>query len=211
MFLASADTTMDLKKLADMSDKVIEVSTKMVISISVPESKQQTSYLETKQLREDITRLTEHIECCPSVETIFAHKFPSQVPYQIWQGSSEMQGAAVNDTPIRMYGNKSLTLNLGLRRAVLWIFIAADVQQPIVSAEFLRHFEFLVDMKLCQLRDTLKFRVSCPRHPLLVTPLSPKMPITNISLFSRNFVYSPRCLHHGHLSREALCAVIERD
>ena len=50
---------MDLNKLADMADKVIEVSTTTVASISVPESQQQTSNSEIKQLREDITRLTE--------------------------------------------------------------------------------------------------------------------------------------------------------
>ena len=59
MVLASADTTMDLKKLADMADKVIEVSTTTVASISIPESKQQISNSEIKQVREDITRLTE--------------------------------------------------------------------------------------------------------------------------------------------------------
>ena len=59
MVLASADTTMDLNKLVDMADKVIEVSTTRVASIRVPESQQQTSNSEIKQLREDITRLTE--------------------------------------------------------------------------------------------------------------------------------------------------------
>ena len=43
MVLSSADTTMDLNKLADMADKVIEVSTTTVASVSVPESQQQTS------------------------------------------------------------------------------------------------------------------------------------------------------------------------
>ena len=61
---------------------------------------------------------------------------------------------AVNNTSIRTYGKRSLTLNLGLRRSLPWIFIIADVQKPIIAAEFLRHFGLLVDMKLQQLTDS---------------------------------------------------------
>ena len=61
---------------------------------------------------------------------------------------------AVNDTPIRTFGKHSLTLNLGLRRSLPWIFIIADVQQPILGADFLRHFGLLVDMQQRQLMDT---------------------------------------------------------
>ena len=61
---------------------------------------------------------------------------------------------AVNDTPIRTYGKRSLTLNLGLRRSLPWIFIIADVQKPILVADFLRHFGLLVDMHKRQLVDT---------------------------------------------------------
>ena len=60
---------------------------------------------------------------------------------------------AVNETPIRTYGKRSLTLNLGLRRSLPWIFIIADVQKPILGADFLRHFGLLVDMQHSQLID----------------------------------------------------------
>ncbi len=62
--------------------------------------------------------------------------------------------AAINNTSIRTYGRRSLTLNLGLRRAFSWIFIIADVQKPIIGADFLRGFGLLVDMRQCQLADT---------------------------------------------------------
>ena len=61
---------------------------------------------------------------------------------------------AVNDTPIRTFGKRSLTLNLGLRRSLPWIFIVADVQKPILGADFLRHFGLLVDMQRRRLIDT---------------------------------------------------------
>lgn len=61
---------------------------------------------------------------------------------------------AVNNTSITTYGKRSLTLNLGLRRSFPWIFIIADIQKPIIGADFLRHFGLLVDMRQHQLTDT---------------------------------------------------------
>ena len=53
---------------------------------------------------------------------------------------------AVNDSPIATYGDRLLTVNIGLRRTFQWIFIVADVKQPILGADFLRHYNLLVDM-----------------------------------------------------------------
>ena len=61
---------------------------------------------------------------------------------------------AVNNTPINTYGQRSLTLNLGLRRSLPWIFIVADVQKPILGADFLSHYGLSVDMRKCKLIDT---------------------------------------------------------
>ncbi len=62
---------------------------------------------------------------------------------------------AVNSTPITTYGKQSLTLNLGLRRSFAWIFIIADVQRPILGADFLQHFGLSVDMKHRRLSDAV--------------------------------------------------------
>ena len=61
---------------------------------------------------------------------------------------------AVNNTPIRTYGQRSLTLNLGLRRSLPWVFIIADVQKPILGADFLSHYGLTVDMQHSKLIDT---------------------------------------------------------
>ena len=60
---------------------------------------------------------------------------------------------AVNDTPIPTYGKRSLTLDRGLRCSFQWIFIIADVQKPILGADFLRHFGLLMDMRQHRLID----------------------------------------------------------
>lgn len=40
---------------------------------------------------------------------------------------------AANNTPIVTYGTQSLTLNIGLLRKFQWIFIIADVKNPILG------------------------------------------------------------------------------
>ena len=54
---------------------------------------------------------------------------------------------AVNGTSIPTFGNRSLTLDLGLRRTFRWIFFIADVKKPILRANFFRAYKLLVDMR----------------------------------------------------------------
>lgn len=67
--------------------------------------------------------------------------------------STQVQ-TAVNGSSIPTFGRKSLTLNLGLRRAFKWIFVVADVHKPILGADFLHHFNIMVDLKKKRLVDT---------------------------------------------------------
>lgn len=47
-----------------------------------------------------------------------------------------------NITSIVTYGKRSLTVNLGLRRTFQWVLIAADVQNPILGADFLSYYSY---------------------------------------------------------------------
>ena len=78
---------------------------------------------------------------------------PSQTDRKCPQQNFTLQ--AVNNTSITTYGSQSLTLNLGLRRTFRWIFIIADVQHPILGADFLRNYSLLVDMSHNRLLDSL--------------------------------------------------------
>lgn len=60
---------------------------------------------------------------------------------------------AANQTNIATFGSITLTLNFGLRREFSWRFIIADVGKPIIGADFLAHFELLVDLKNQRLVD----------------------------------------------------------
>ena len=62
---------------------------------------------------------------------------------------------AANGTPIPTYGQRSITLDLGLRRTCRWVFTIANVPTPIIGADFLHHFHFLVDVNKRRLIDPL--------------------------------------------------------
>lgn len=60
---------------------------------------------------------------------------------------------AANGTRIKTYGEKRLTMNLGLRRQFNWRFIIADVKQPIIGADFIVKHGLLIDLKHKKLID----------------------------------------------------------
>ena len=62
---------------------------------------------------------------------------------------------AANNTTIHTYGNRSLTLDLGLRRHFRWVFVIADVKTPILGADFLHAYNLLVDIRHAQLHDAI--------------------------------------------------------
>lgn len=55
---------------------------------------------------------------------------------------------AVNDSPITTYGFATVTVSLGLRREYEWPFIIADVDQPILGADFLSQ-EDIAERETC--------------------------------------------------------------
>ena len=62
---------------------------------------------------------------------------------------------AANGTVIPVYGERSLTVDFHLRRTFRWVFLVAAVQQPIIGADFLEHFNLLVDLRKRRLIDTV--------------------------------------------------------
>jgi cleavage and polyadenylation specificity factor subunit 1 len=59
---------------------------------------------------------------------------------------------AANGSPIRTFGSRQLTLNLGLKRCS-WSFVLADVSRPLIGANFLRHHGLIVDLPNRRLLD----------------------------------------------------------
>ncbi|CAH8547737.1 unnamed protein product [Schistosoma rodhaini] len=60
---------------------------------------------------------------------------------------------AANNSIIKTYGEQSLILDIGLRKRFTWVFIVAEVKQPILGADFLSNYNLLVDMRKKKLID----------------------------------------------------------
>ena len=54
---------------------------------------------------------------------------------------------AANNSTINTYSNCKRVVDVGLKREYPWTFIVADVQQPIIGADFLIHYNLLVDLR----------------------------------------------------------------
>lgn len=54
---------------------------------------------------------------------------------------------AANGVPIKTFGERLLTLNLGLRRQLKWIFCVTEVSTPILRADFLYYFYISVNLR----------------------------------------------------------------
>ena len=67
--------------------------------------------------------------------------------------SPNLKLQAANHSSIATYGERSLSLNLGLRRVYRWVFIIADIHTPILGADFLANFGLLVDLRRRRLID----------------------------------------------------------
>ena len=60
---------------------------------------------------------------------------------------------AANNTSINTYGSCKRIVDVGLKRDYAWTFIVADVKQPILGADFLIHYNLMVDLNGQCLRD----------------------------------------------------------
>ncbi|KRZ60461.1 Transposon Tf2-6 polyprotein [Trichinella nativa] len=74
---------------------------------------------------------------------------------------------AANGTRIDIVGSRELTVDLGFTRPMRWKFIVARIAQPILGADFLRHFNLLVDLKHQRLVDMTKSTTHSIQHHIL--------------------------------------------
>nr|VZI35201.1 unnamed protein product [Spirometra erinaceieuropaei] len=90
-----------------------------------------------------------------------------------------VETASSNNSSIPPFGQGSITLDLGLRRIFRWVFIIADFSVALICADFLAHFNLLVDLKNRRLVDCITYlHARCQSdvnpyvNPLTVMPIS---------------------------------------
>lgn len=86
---------------------------------------------------------------------------------------------AANGTKIPVYSRHTMQVDLYLRRCFEWTFYVGNVSQAILGADFLRHFNLLVDVKGRRLVDPL-------------TSIFSKVTARNLPSFTRT-TSSPPC------------------
>ena len=77
----------------------------------------------------------------------------SVLPKSCANGISDADSLPLVAAFIHTYGNCKRVVDVGLKREYPWTFIVADVQQPIIGADFLIHYSLLVDLRSRCLRD----------------------------------------------------------
>ena len=105
-------------------------------------------------------------------------------------GSCNLSLKAVNNSSITTYGEKLMTLDLGLRRNFKWIFIVTDLPTPILGADFLHNFNLLVDLKRCRLVDTTT-SLTIPgfsSKTAIVSPVYLAPPVNKFELLLQNYI-----------------------
>lgn len=91
---------------------------------------------------------------------------------------------AANASSIATYGLRSLTLDFGLRCIFRWVFVIADVVQPIIGSDFLSYFDLDVSVRRRRLIDG-KTRLSISGvlsdiAPMAIRMLIPSSPFEKI-------------------------------
>ncbi|XP_065336798.1 uncharacterized protein LOC135937569 [Cloeon dipterum] len=108
---------------------------------------------------------------------------------------------AANNEAIKAYGFVNITLSLNLRREFKWTFLVADVNTPIIGADFLVRYHLAVHLDDAQIVDKLtnlkahgvlrphnlpsikmvdvsnKFFLLLQQYPDLITPGKPRSPV----------------------------------
>ena len=103
---------------------------------------------------------------------------PSRDNPSIYPSSSQL--VAANGTSIRTYGEQEVSIRLS-GRTYSWTFIIADVRHPLLGADFLSHFNLVVDVARHRLLDTDSFT----SVPLCISNIE-----ANINLLSPDDNYS---------------------
>jgi histidinol phosphatase-like PHP family hydrolase len=76
-------------------------------------------------------------------------------PNMTLKNTNDFKLFTATGSDIKTYGTKTISLALNLRRNFSWPFIIANVDKPIIGADFLKHFGLMVDLKNSRLYDPL--------------------------------------------------------
>nr|VZH96746.1 unnamed protein product [Spirometra erinaceieuropaei] len=159
--LSMLDTSVSLDKLANHADRISEcypvgATCTNILPTSVPDRSDRVAIScpeGTPSLERDTCVNRSACRCSSRRATMpSGQSRPSNSPYR--GDYDDLKETAANSTTINTYGQRALTLDIGLRRCFQWVFVQADVKSLIIGADFLTHFGLAVDLKHRKLIDT---------------------------------------------------------
>ncbi|XP_067137603.1 uncharacterized protein [Centruroides vittatus] len=133
-------------------------------------------------------------------ETSAASRNLSIIPNRTKNQPTKVELYAANDSKISTYGTKVLELDLNLRRSFRWEFTIADVQKPIIGADFLANFGLILDIRNRLLVDPLTSLTTRGIYytgpPTSVKTIISNSPMQDFSHFTRPRPFSDKVRHN---------------
>lgn len=105
-------------------------------------------------IHDNVTRQTYLVDSGAAISTLPASKFRGDQP------QTHFTLYAANSSRINTYGTKTLSPEFNLRRDFTWQFVIADINTPIIGADFLKHYGLLVDLTNHRMIDTTTSRTT---------------------------------------------------
>ncbi|UYV66459.1 hypothetical protein LAZ67_4001746 [Cordylochernes scorpioides] len=145
-----------LNSLADLADRVTEITSSPSSSTSTLEKELASLRAEISALKIDLNKKEERIPRSRSRSSSSSRKSsPNSAEISVLpprpedrrRGPTKFTLTAANNSPIKTYGERFLNLDLGLRRDFKWRFIIADTNKAILGADFMEHFGIIPDIK----------------------------------------------------------------
>ncbi|GFW17066.1 transposon Ty3-G Gag-Pol polyprotein [Trichonephila clavipes] len=174
--ILAAVSDLTLAKAAEISDRIFEVTPTPVETYAISGTSATTTedrlFREIEKLNKRIDSLSFSRSRSPYRDRI------SNVSFLVDTGSDvsllpaleyhkrhppQLTLFAANSSTINVYGQKTLSLDLNVRREFIWTFLLASVKTPILGDDFLHYFELVPDLRQKCLRD-LKTKLQTTGH-----------------------------------------------
>ncbi|GFX66213.1 transposon Ty3-I Gag-Pol polyprotein [Trichonephila clavipes] len=163
--ILAAVSDLTLAKAAEISDRIFEVTPTPVETYAISGASATTT--EDRLFRE-IEKLNKRIDSLSFSRSRSPYRYNKHYHRN---NRSKSRDSSIcwyhrrfaNSSTINVYGQKTLSLDLNVRREFIWTFLLASVKTPILGADFLHYFELVPDLRHKCLRD-LKTKLQTTGH-----------------------------------------------
>ncbi|XP_011872976.1 PREDICTED: uncharacterized protein LOC105564854, partial [Vollenhovia emeryi] len=205
----------DLQKLAEIADKLADINgPSSAVALVAPKESKGTRPKASLSADERIDKLTKQIQSLStSVAKLRRDRSTSRKRINTKHGDEADKPDVKagycfihpNNTLIDTFGERRLTLDLGLRRPITWTFRVANVLFAILGADVLTHYKLIVNLHKRRLVDNVTSLSSSGQ--ILAVPEIKISIISNDNKFADILSGFPEVTGRGQALSPAACAV----